>query len=182
MNLTLLKADLDSADQNHSASVIVEAAAIIEQISQDDFTTGNALSRAVTEPFAISEAHALQLYNTLEDVLTTTESQRALVVRNAASILGAEHAQVFERQLQKQQQAMRLLMVALARKVDESFKPKARVLREKLYDSKDGIDQALANMKSQDTITAATRTSSESKNYQSIEVTASLIAFAAIGW
>lgn len=182
MNLTLLKTDLELVDKSHSASVIVAAAAMIEQVSQDDFITGSLLSRAVTEPFGTTAEQALQLYNTLEDVLTATESQRKQAVSNAASIMGVDNARKFDMQLQIQQQGMRLLMVCLARKTDESFKSKARVLREKLYDSADCISLAIACLKSIDATTATATRSSEPRNYEAIEVTASLLAFAVVGW
>jgi hypothetical protein len=182
MNLTLLKTDLDVANTAHCAAVITAAAAMVEQVSQDDFISGTLLSRAVTEPFAVTPEQALQFYNTLEDVLTAAESQRKQAINNAASILGFDGAKKLDQQLQIQQQGMRLLMVALARNTDESFKSKARVLRDKLYDSKDSIKQAISAMKEQDAMSTSAKIKSADRNYESIEITASLLAFAVVGW
>ena len=182
MNLKLVETDLARSVPQHRASVLVAAAGMIEKLSVDDFVTGTLLTRAVLEPFGTTPDDALNFYNVLEDVLDATEQQRKQVVEHMTSQMGADAAQDLNRQLQVQQQGIRLLMVALARKVDDSFKPKAKVLREALYDAKEQISPAIDSFKSQQELTVSLARQSPPPNYENIKVIAELFAFAAVGW
>ena len=182
MNLKLAETDMVKSSPQHRASVLVAAAAMLEKISTDDFMTGTLLVRAILEPFGTTPDDALNFYNVLEDVLNTTEQQRKQVVKHMAAQMGADAAHDFDRQLQVQQQGIRLLMVALARKVDESFKSKAKVLREAIYGAKEQISPAVDSFRSQQELTASPATQSPPPHYENIRIKADLFAFAAVGW
>lgn len=182
MNLKLVETDLVGAAPQERASALVAAAAMIEKLSIDDVMTGMLLGRAVLEPFGTTPDDALNFYNVLEDVLNVTEQQRKQVVKHAGARMGRDAARDIDRELQVHQQGIRLLMVALARKVDESFKPKARVLREALYDAKEQIVSAVDLFKTRQELTASLATQGSPPNYANIKVTAELFAFATVGW
>ena len=182
MNLKLSEMDLAKATPQHCAAVLVAAAGMMEKLSTDDFMTGALLSRAVLDPYGTTSDDALNFYNVLEDVLNATEQQRKQGVKHMAALMGSNAANDLDRQLQVQQQGIRLLMVALARKVDASFKPKANILREALYAAKDQIAPAIETCKMQQELTSGLATQSSSANYENIKVKAELFAFAAVGW
>lgn len=182
MNLKLAETDMAKSTPQHCATVLVAAAAMMEKLSSDDFVTGTLLSRAVLEPFGTTPDNALNFYNVLEDVLSSTEQQRKQVVKHMASKMGSNAARDLDQQLQVQQQGIRLLMVALARKVDDSFKPKAKVLRAVLYDARDQIAAAVDSLKQQQEVTAGVTPQTPAVKYENIKVNAELFSFAAVGW
>jgi hypothetical protein len=182
MNLQLLQADLASSSKQHRASVVVAAAAMLAKLQVDDFITGTQLERAAFGVIGTSSEEASGFYNALEDVLSMAEAQRKQVVKQATDRLGAEGAKEMNRHAQIQQQGIRLILVALARKVDDSFKAKARILRESMYESKELISTEVSSLKQQDELTASLSLNIQQRDYESIEVKAELIALSFVGW
>ena len=183
MNLKLVETELIGSSIDYRATILVAAGAMLEKLQVDDPMTGILLSRAVLEPFGTSPEDALNFYNVLEDVLGTTEQQRKHAVKQMSAHLGAVSAKDFDRQLRIQQEGMRLLMIALARKVDDQFRPKARKLREPLYESKENIPASIAALKSQYERTRNPLSSSSMQpNYEQIKIKSELFAFAVVGW
>ena len=140
MNLKLLEVELLGSSPQHRASILVAAGAMLEKLQADDPMTGMLLGRAVLDPFETTPEVALNYYSILEDVLGATERQRKQAVRQMSAHLSAVSAEDFDRQLRIQQDGMRLLMVALARKVDEKFQAKVRKLREPIYESRQSTE------------------------------------------
>jgi len=152
MNLQLLKSDLAGSLAQHHAAVIVEAAAMLTKLQSDDFVMGRLLMRAAFE-FGASSQDAESLYDALEDVLSMAEAQRKQTSKHAKELLGADGAQNMNHRALVQEQGLRLLLVALARRADESFKAKARALREGLYEAKEEISTVVAHLQREDQLT-----------------------------
>lgn len=182
MNLKLLEADLLKTSSNQHANVIVAAAAFLEKISKDDFTTGTLLSRAVLEPFGTSEESAKAFYNTIEDVLNATEAQRKKTREVIAARHGENAAQIVDQHLAVQHQSLRLLLVALARKADDRFKIKARSLRECLCEAQPHIADAVAELRQFHEHTSGMGSPAELPDFEVVEVQADLFCFACVGW
>ena len=182
MNLKLLEVELLGSSPQHRASILVAAGAMLEKLQADDPMTGMLLGRAVLDPFETTPEDALNYYNILEDVLGATERQRKQALRQMSAHLSAVSAEDFDRQLRIQQDGMRLLMVALARKVDEKFQAKVRKLREPIYESRGQISAAIADLKSQYELTPRRSPSEVQPNYEVIRVKSELFCFAVVGW
>ncbi len=181
MNLKLVEAELIRSPPQHRAAILVAAGAMLEKLQADDPMTGMLLGRAVLEPFGTTPEEAINLYNVLEDVLGATEHQRKQTMKQMTAQLGAESAKAIDHQIRIQQEGMRLLMVALARKVDDQFKTKTGKLREPLYESKEYIDATIAAFRNQyEKIQSSA--SSVQPNYERIKVNSELFAFAIVGW
>lgn len=181
MTLQLLKADLSGASAQHHAAVIVEAAAMLTKLQADDFVMGTLLERAAFE-LGTSSQDAESLYDALEDVLSAAEAQRKQIAKHAKERLGAEAAQSMNRRAQVQGQGLRLLLVALARRADESFKAKARVLREGLYGAKDAIPAVVADLQREDQLTNSLGLNAQEKDYENIQLKAERIGMSFLGW
>jgi len=181
MNLQLLKADLSGSSAQHHAVVIVEAAAMLVKLQADDFVMGSLLERAAFESGASSQ-DAENLYDALEDVLSTAEAQRKQISKHAMERLGAEAAQSMNRRAMAQEQGLRLLLVALARRADESFKAKARALREGLYGARESIPAVVANLQREDQLTNSLGLNAQERDYENIQLRAELIGMSFLGW
>lgn len=125
---------------------------------------------------------AENLYNALEDVLNAPEAQRKQILRHAADRLGADAANALEHRARIQQEGLRLLLAALARKVDDDFKVKARALRNPLYEARSSVEQALSSLRQEDSISGGLGLPKQDRDYERFGVQASLIAMSFLGW
>ena len=182
MNLQLLEADLQGSSVPHRASVVVAAAAMIAKVQADDIMMGMQLDRAILDSLNSTMEAAQSFYNILEDLLTTTEEQRKQVVKHTKGQFGLDAAQDIDRRVRLQQQGIRLLLVALARQVDDSFKAKARKLREALYESHPEIEAAVAALEREDLLLAAINTTEPPRNYDVVRNKAKLFSYTFVGW
>jgi len=181
MNLQLLKADLSGSSAQHHAAVIVEAAAMLAKLQSDDFAMGNLLERAAFESGGSSQ-DAENLYDALEDVLSVAEAQRKQISKHAKDRLGAEASQSMNRRALVQEQGIRLLLVALARRADESFKAKARALREGLYSAREAISTVTADLQREAQLTNGLGLNPQERDYENIQLKAELIGMSFLGW
>ena len=182
MNLKLLEEDIRNLDSNGVAAIIVAAASMLEKVRSDDFTTGSGLIKASTESSYISSEDALFFYNSLEDILTATEAHRKTITRQIAAGAGSSSAGEVDRHARLQQSGLRLLMVSLARKVDDDFKPKARVLRENLYSAKAAIPSAVNTLIKMTRLTQSSAGGSDPQDFEQIQTTAELFSYSFLGW
>ena len=182
MNLKLLEVTMVGAAPKATAAVVAAAGAMLEKLQTDDAVTGMIVSRAVLEPFGTTAADALNLYNILEDVLSKTEEQRTQAVKQMSATLGAAAARNFDNRLRVQQDGIRLLMVVLARKVEDEFKNRAHVLRAPVYGACEYVAAAVEELRHQYERTHDPSNSDTSPNYERIRVNSSLLTFAAGGW
>lgn len=143
--------------------------------------TGTMLERAAFETGSNSQ-DAENFYNLIEDILSALEAQAKQVQRDVTQRVGADAALMFQKRAQLQQQGIRLILAALARKVDPAFKEKVSVLREGLYETRTALPKAIAALRQEDALTADLGIASADRDYERIEVRASLIAMSFLGW
>jgi hypothetical protein len=182
MNLKLLEVTIVGVSPQATAAVVAAAGAMLEGLQTDNPMSGIIMSRAVLEPFGTTASDALNFYNVLEDVLSKAEAQRTQAVKHMSATLGAIAAHDFDHQLRVQQDGVRLLMVALARKVEDDFKSSARVLRESVHGATDHVPAAVEQLRQQYERSHSPSTTATPPNYEKIRVNSNLLAFAAIGW
>jgi len=182
MNLKLLEEDIRDLNSDGVAAIIVAAASMLVKVRIDDFITGSGLIKAATESSYISSEDALFFYNSLEDILTATEAHRNKITHQIAASAGSSAASEVERHARLQQSGLRLLMVSLARKVDDAFKPKARVLREKLYSARSAIPSAVVTLEKLANLTQAIPARGDPQDFEQIETTAELFSYSFLGW
>lgn len=181
MNLQLLETDLSTASPRQVAEVICAAAGMIEKLRGDDFVTGVRLSKAATDSGSADPDEALFFYNSLEDILGATESHRKQVMKQLSAHGGMASAEV-DLQARLQQSGLRLLMVSLARKIDDDFKLKARSLREKLFEARSEIPGAVQAMSAKAELVRGATVHGEPQDFEGIQTTAELFAFTFLGW
>lgn len=181
MNLQLLKVDLSGSSAQHHAVVIVQAAAMLAKLQADDFVLGKLLEKAAFGSGASSQ-EAENLYKALEDLLFTFEAQRKQISKQLKERLGAETAQSMNRRALVHEQGLRLLLVALARTADDSFKEKARALREGMFGARESIPSVVAELQREDQLTNNLGLNAQERDYENIQVTAKLIWIHILGW
>ena len=182
MNLNALEAGVLAAPPQRRAEMVVAAASLVQKLRKDDFILGAQLERAVLEPRGTAAEDAESFYNSLEDILTATELHRKQVVKQIASQSGRDASMAVDQNAKLKQQGIRLLMVALARKVDTDFKPKAHRVREPLYEAEPHIATAVSALVALNQFASTDGMRFENEDFEVIKTIADLLCFSFIGW
>ena len=181
MNLQHLEAALHAATPYQVAEIVVAAVAMLERVRSDDPILGTVLKRTILEPRGASSEDALSFYNVLEDILTATEAHRKLTVKQVNSLGDPNAVAEVDRHAKQQQSGLRLLMVALARKVDPQFKPKAHRVREPIFSAYDQIAAAVEALRDKSALVPSLALA-KSQDFSVIRTTAEVFALAFPGW
>jgi hypothetical protein len=181
MNLQQFRWGIERLPIEHRATILVETAVLLIKFQAADFVTGKQLERAAFG-YEVSREQAVEFYNAIEDVLTTSESHRKQEMKVVASRFGPEFADMMNQRTELQQQSLRLILVALARKADESFKVKVQGLSGHLLAAKESILAATSNLQREDTLSASLGIAAERRDYEEIALKAELVVLSLVGW
>jgi hypothetical protein len=81
-----------------------------------------------------------------------------------------------------QEQGLRLLLVALARRADESFKAKAKSLQDGLFCAREAIPIAVSDLQREDQLANSLGQNAQERDYEGIQLKAELIGMSFLGW
>jgi hypothetical protein len=181
MNLQHLEAALQAATPYQVAEIVVAAVAMLERVRSDDPILGTVLTRTILEPRGAPPEDSLSFYNSLEDILTATEAHRKSTMKQVSSLGDTTAVAEVDRHAKQQQNGLRLLMVALARKVDPKFKTKAHRVREPLFSAYDQIPAAVESLREKAALVPSLALA-KSPDFSVIRTTAEVFALAFPGW
>ena len=180
-NLAALEVALKSGSPKRQAAVLVNAAAMMDKLRRDIPNEGQLLESAVLFPSGVLPDVAAALYKLIDGVLRQIQAQRKVAVKHVASQLGGGSASYFDNELELQVDGLRLVLVALARSVDDSLRKKAHSLTS-IYDASREIPGALADMKARDIFAGSAFPTTQHRDHIAIEEKARALASSVLRW
>jgi hypothetical protein len=152
LHLSNLQSELSRLTPRERISVIVAAASVIIEYQSDDFSVGKQVENIAFGRDNSPEL-ALRFFELIENNLSLINKSKKDILAQAAIGDDFEYSMHMNTKILVYQCGIRLILVGLARKADDNFADKSKMLSDFFVGSRDLIEREIASIKAREDLT-----------------------------